>query len=136
MTQLARCCNPVPGDEVKGYITQSSGVSIHRIDCDNIQHATKQKPERIIRAEWGINKSTRFPVNIEIIASNDSQTDKKIVNYIITQEVNVLRHSSQSNQAQSARIYHYNLDVLDKEQLNQLITGLRNIAGIRDVKRA
>jgi GTP pyrophosphokinase len=136
LTQLARCCHPVPGDEVKGYITQSSGVSIHCIDCDNIQHAIKQKPERIINATWGEKKSARFPVNIEIVASNDSQTDKKIVSYIVTQEINVLRHSSQSNHAQSARIYRYNLDVLDKDQLNQLITGLRNIAGIRDVRRA
>ena len=54
LTQLARCCHPIPGDEVKGYITKVSGVSIHRADCKNILRATLQKPERIIDAKWGI----------------------------------------------------------------------------------
>jgi GTP pyrophosphokinase len=135
LTQLARCCHPLPGDEVTGYITQFSGVSIHRADCENILHAAQKKPERIIDAQWGISQSKHFPANIEIVASNDSQTDKQIISYLVTQDLNILRHSSHLNQAQSTRIYRYHLDVLDKTQLSQLITGLRHIPGVRDVKR-
>lgn len=136
LTQLARCCHPIPGDEVKGYITKSSGVSIHRADCDNMIRAIKQKPERIVDAQWGLKKSAHFPANIEIVGANDPQTDKKIVGYIISQDVIVLRHSSIINRTQSTRIYKYHLDVLNKEQLNQLVAGIRSISGVSDVKRA
>ena len=135
LTQLARCCHPIPGDEVKGYITKVSGVSIHRLDCENMQRAIKQKPERIIDATWGIKKSSRFSVTIEIISSNDAQTDKKVVSYIAAQDVSVLRHSSLIDRTLSTRIYRYHLQVTDKERLNRLISGLKSIAGVSGIKR-
>jgi GTP pyrophosphokinase len=135
LTQLARCCRPIPGDEVKGYVTKSTGVSIHRMDCDNLQYAMQHKPERIVDAQWGIKGTTCFPTVIEIISANDAQTDKKIVSYMVSQDAAVQRHSSQINRTQSTRIYQYHILVHDLDQLTQIINGVRSISGVAEVRR-
>lgn len=136
MTQLARCCHPVPGDEIKGYITKLSGVSIHRLDCHNIPIGNEEKTQRVVDAQWGLKKPARFTAQLEIISHNDSQTDNKIVGYIVSQDIPVVNHSSNINRAQCSRIYRYQLHVTDKAQLDQLINGLRSIPGVVHVKRA
>ena len=135
LTQLARCCHPIPGDEVTGYITKSHGISIHRNDCPNLLRFKANKSERVVDAQWGLKKSDRFAVEIDIISHNDPQTDKKIVSYIVAQDVLVTGHSSRINRSESSKTYHYQLRVADLEQLNQLINGLRGISGVKEVLR-
>jgi GTP pyrophosphokinase len=135
LMQLARCCHPIPGDLVKGYITKSTGVSIHRDNCFNFKRISQQKPERIIDARWQIKTPLSFLSAIEITATNNLQTDKKIVNYIVTSDSSVQKHSSFINRSQSIRVYQYMLDVQNLDQLQKLITGLCNIPGVESVKR-
>lgn len=136
LTQLARCCHPIPGDEVAGYITKSQGVSIHRHDCPNMLRFNTIKPERVVEAQWGLKKPDRFAVGIDIISHNDAQTDKKIVSYIIGQDVVVTGHSSRINRSESSKTYQYQLRVTNLEQLNQLMNGLRGVSGVKEVLRA
>src|SRR5690606_38302949 len=67
LVRFSRCCTPVPGDEIIGFITKGRGISIHRQDCPNIEQQLKTNPERFIEVEWEANdESSSYPVDIEI----------------------------------------------------------------------
>ena len=136
LTQLARCCHPVPGDPVRGYITKSSGVSVHRQDCSNIVRTEKAKPERIVSAQWGLKAPQKFPVNIAIISDNDAATDRRIVKFITSQDIPVLSHTSSVNRGECARSYLYKIEVSSKEELDKITTGLVSIPGLRLASRS
>src|SRR5690554_4472413 len=68
VTLLAQCCQPVPGDDIRGYVTQGRGVTIHRSDCDNLLHLEISEPQRVLQVSWGNKPNRTYPVDMLIQA--------------------------------------------------------------------
>ena len=130
--KFSKCCNPVPGDEIIGYITRGRGVSIHRKDCPNIAELDEQ--ERFIDVEWDTSEKAAYPVEIQIIA-----TDRPGLLTDITQKMNDLDLSILSLNARTSKerlvIINMTSEIKDIVQLRELTKRIRKINGVIDVYR-
>ncbi|MCD1125535.1 GTP diphosphokinase [Jinshanibacter sp. LJY008] len=127
MHHIARCCQPIPGDDIVGFITQGRGISIHRSDCDQLNELKNHAPERLVEAVWGDCYSSGYSLVVRVIANDRSGLLRDITTILANEKVNVLSVSSRSDvKKQMAtidmEIELYNLQVLDRvlSRINQL----------------
>src|SRR5690606_31290937 len=90
MTQMAKCCQPLPGEEIVGYITIGRGVTIHRHDCTNLNQLRAEDPNRLVNVEWGSKKAQMYPVEIRIKAWDRTGLLRDITMILANERVNVL----------------------------------------------
>ena len=86
MTHVARCCQPIPGDSITGFITQGRGISIHREDCEQFKELSRRNPERIIDAVWGENYSDGYALTVRITANDRSGLLRDITTIIANEK--------------------------------------------------
>ncbi|KAF7598792.1 MAG: GTP pyrophosphokinase [Candidatus Dactylopiibacterium carminicum] len=134
LTQLARCCKPVPPDSIQGFVTRGRGVSIHRSDCTSFQHIAKQHPERIVPAEWGTQaqqaKERRefFPVDIVLEAHDRSGLLRDISDVFTRDKINVIGVNTVSR---SARAYmRFTIEVSGSEPVQRALQQIREVQGV------
>ncbi len=134
LTRISRCCKPVPGDEIIGYITRGRGVAIHRTDCIHVLRYHSTSPERLIEVRWGQGNEKTYPVGIAVTAYDRSGLLRDISSVLANEGINVLSvetHSiAKSHMAQMNLI----LEVSDLEKLSRIlekITQLPNVVGAR-----
>ncbi|QBH97109.1 GTP diphosphokinase [Limnobaculum zhutongyuii] len=127
MHHIARCCQPIPGDDIVGFITQGRGISIHRSDCDQLNELKNHAPERLVEAVWGDFYSSGYSLVVRVVANDRSGLLRDITTILANEKVNVLSVSSRSDvKKQMAtidmEIELYNLQVLDRvlSRINQL----------------
>lgn len=130
-TSNARCCNPMPGDEIIGYITRGRGATIHRTDCPNVLRV-KEK-ERLIKVDWGKAEDT-FPVSVQIKAYDRQGLVSDITTVISNEGVRLLDLNLKMSQ-QLANIYLI-IEVSGIEQLSRLLTRLENLPNVMEAKRS
>lgn len=134
LTVIAKCCNPVPGDEIIGYITRGRGATIHRQDCPNILRL--QDRERLVRVSWGEPKRT-YPVSIRIKAYDRDGLMRDISNLISNENINMgqvqvdFLHQSKLNLA----VLDLVIDVRDIEQLTRVLTRLETLSNVLEAHR-
>jgi GTP pyrophosphokinase len=128
----AKCCNPIPGDEIVGYITRGRGVAVHTRVCPNVQSLLYQT-ERRIAVEWGGGNAATFPVELLIRAKDRAGLLAEITAVISAAGSNILSLGSRPDR-QNARI-EANLEIADKRQLESIVTNIRKISGIFGVER-
>ncbi|WP_026487501.1 RelA/SpoT family protein [Caldanaerobius polysaccharolyticus] len=133
MIKFAKCCSPVPGDEIVGYVTRGRGVTIHRKDCVNIISSSLDS-NRLVEVEWAINTGNRFPADIQIISQDRYG--------LLTDVTNILSEAKTSVKALNARAGKDNIasisltvEVNTKEDLDRLINKIKLLTGIIDVYR-
>ncbi|MGL5324109.1 MAG: GTP diphosphokinase, partial [Aeromonas sp.] len=97
MTHIARCCQPIPGDAIQGFITMGRGVSIHREDCEQLKELSRRNPERLIDAVWGENYSGGYSLTIRIISNDRSGLLRDITTVLANEKINVMGVRSRSN---------------------------------------
>lgn len=97
MHHIARCCQPIPGDEIIGFITQGRGISIHRSDCDQLNELRSHAPERIIDAVWGESYSSGYSLVVRVMANDRSGLLRDITTILANEKVNVLGVASRSD---------------------------------------
>ncbi len=131
LTQLARCCNPVPGDKIIGYITRSRGVTIHREDCTNVIH--EEEKERLIPVEWGHTDSV-YPVNIQVEAWDRVGLMRDISTLVAEEKVNIAGLSLVSHDDYTVTLY-FTLDTMGLAQLSRLLVKIEGIRGVMSVNR-
>ena len=90
LVRLSRCCNPVPGDQIMGFITRGRGISVHRIDCSNVTSIKKQSPDRLIDVNWNIKKAVNFQVELEVEALDRVKLLKDVSTVISDSGVNII----------------------------------------------
>jgi len=129
LTRMAKCCNPVPGDEIVGYITRGKGITIYRSDCRNIQ--VVDDPERLVRVQWG-NSQRVYPVVIRIEAFDRSGLLRDIAGIIADEGINMLSVSTSTRDDNTATI----IVTLAISGIRQLSSVLSEIEKIRDVMEA
>lgn len=133
LVKLAKCCTPVPGDEIVGFITRGSGVSVHRVDCSNVE-ALKRDPERMIEVEWGESERSVFLVNIQVEALDRAALIADITRVLSEHHVNILSASVTTTRERLA-ISRYVFEMGNSVHLDRVLNAVRRIDGVYDVYR-
>lgn len=133
LVRFAKCCNPVPGDKVIGYITRGRGVSIHRLDCPNVEQYLKE-PERIVEAEWNVTKDAKFDAQINVLANDRTGILMDITNLLGENKISVKAIQGRTTRDRIANI-NLTVEISSTEQLEKIIRKLRKIDSVFDVQR-
>lgn len=134
LVKFSKCCNPVPGDEIIGYITKGRGVSIHRKDCTNVKDLLSEE-ERIIDVEWyKEEKQGSYNVDIEVLSNDRTGLLGDIVREITGQKINIMAVNTKTDKDRIATI-DITVEVKDIEQLNKVLKAIRKVDSVYEVNR-
>ena len=133
LVKLSKCCNPLPGDEIIGYITKGRGVSVHRKDCVNVNELLKEE-NRIIEVQWYNQEKVSYTVEIEVFANDRNGLLADIVQKINDSKAKILGVNARATKERIA-ITEVTLEVDSLESLNKIIRELRRIDSVYDVNR-
>ena len=136
LTQIARCCQPVPGDAISGYVTLGRGVSVHRQDCENLMHLEMNEPERIIDVNWGGKVSQMYPVDIEISAYDRTGLLRDVSLVLADSGVNVVSVSTKSDQSNHRILMQITLEIDSLPKLGRVMNKLTQLHNVATVRRA
>ncbi|HEV2635045.1 MAG TPA: bifunctional (p)ppGpp synthetase/guanosine-3',5'-bis(diphosphate) 3'-pyrophosphohydrolase [Actinocrinis sp.] len=131
--KLARCCTPVPGDEIVGFVTRGSGVSVHRKDCGNIASLMAQ-PERMQQVEWAPTASSVFLVSIQVEALDRARLLSDVTRILSDQHVNILSANVNTSRDRVA-MSRFTFEMGDPKHLGHVLKAVRGIEGVYDVYR-
>ncbi|WP_461029832.1 RelA/SpoT family protein, partial [Streptomyces sparsus] len=131
--KLARCCTPVPGDPIIGFVTRGSGVSVHRADCLNIESLSRE-PERILDVEWAPTQSSVFLVAIQVEALDRSRLLSDVTRVLSDQHVNILSAAVQTSRDRVA-VSRFTFEMGDPKHLGHVLKAVRGVDGVYDVYR-
>ncbi|CAM2870903.1 GTP diphosphokinase [Vibrio diazotrophicus] len=135
MTHLARCCQPIPGDEIKGYITQGRGISVHRSDCEQLEELSHHAPERIIDTVWGAGFMGSYILTLRVEAMERVGLLKDITSLLANEKVKVLTMKSRSDYKRQIVIMDFELEVNNIEILARVSKRLEQVKDVMLVKR-
>ncbi len=135
LTTLANCCNPLPGDEIIGYISRGKGAVIHRADCRNISRYRERDRERLINVNWAGMSQQRYRAPISIIARDRAGLIRDIATVVSDAGVNMTSVSSSVSAGQEVAYISATLEVESIEQMERLFTRLERIKDVRHVER-
>ncbi|MGY4954659.1 RelA/SpoT family protein [Streptomyces nigrescens] len=131
--KLARCCTPVPGDPIIGFVTRGNGVSVHRADCVNVDSLSRQ-PERILEVEWAPTQSSVFLVAIQVEALDRSRLLSDVTRILSDQHVNILSAAVQTSRDRVATS-RFTFEMGDPKHLGHVLKAVRSVEGVYDVYR-
>jgi GTP pyrophosphokinase len=134
-TQVAKCCKPLPGDPIGGYITVGRGVTVHRQDCITFLNLKDSELNRIIEVSWGGHPVSVYPVDIEIEAYDRSGLLRDITQALSSSKSDVLAMNTISNKDENTATMTVTLEISSLEQLARLLAQIRNLPNIIDVRR-
>jgi GTP pyrophosphokinase len=130
LVNLARCCSPMPGDKIVGFVTRGRGVTVHRADCGNLE----QEPDRLIEVTWGtVNQEQRYSVPIEIIAYDREGLMRDISTVIADEKVNMSNVNVSIRQNIATIIV--TMELLNMQQLTRVLTRLGSISNVAEARR-
>jgi GTP pyrophosphokinase len=135
LTQLARCCQPVPGDAIAGYLTRGRGVSIHRRDCTALQRLLARDPDRELPVNWAAAGSSRYEVGVQIHAYDRKWLLKDLTNVLAQSEATIVAIQSSVDSVRGLADVRVTLRVGDFGQLSQLLGRLDAVPGVQDARR-
>ncbi|MEV5439699.1 bifunctional (p)ppGpp synthetase/guanosine-3',5'-bis(diphosphate) 3'-pyrophosphohydrolase [Streptomyces sp. NPDC052682] len=131
--KLARCCTPVPGDPIIGFVTRGNGVSVHRSDCVNVESLSRE-PERILDVEWAPTQSSVFLVAIQVEALDRSRLLSDVTRVLSDQHVNILSAAVQTSRDRVATS-RFTFEMGDPKHLGHVLKAVRGVEGVYDVYR-
>ncbi len=136
--RFSKCCNPVPGDEIVGFVTRGRGVSIHRTDCINMINLPEDERSRIIEAEWQVaendNSSEQYSTEIQIFANNRIGMFADISKVFTEKQIDITSMNVRTSKQGKATII-MTFDIHGTEELNRLTDRIRQIEGVLDIQR-
>ena len=134
LVKLSKCCNPVPGDDIVGYITRGRGVSIHRADCKNLKDLFEDEESRMIDVYWYTEKEAAYNVDIEVFANDRSGLLADIIAQISAAKTKLIAVNCRANKERIA-ITEVTVEVENLEQLNDVLKAIRKVDSVYEVKR-
>lgn len=135
MTHLARCCQPIPGDEISGYITQGRGISVHRRDCEQLGELRIHAPERIIETVWGRGYVGAYILTLRIDAMERTGLLKDIATLLANEKAKVTSMRSRNDTKRHALVIDLDLEVTNLEILSRIQTRIEQLKDVVAVKR-
>lgn len=136
MIRMARCCNPVPGDDIIGFITKGRGISVHRKDCDNLKSLPPQERARFIDVSWDTDNTQdkSFNAELTLIAKDQKSMISSISKICENLDVNISGLNAKANKDETV-VINLNLSIQNKEQMEKIIRSLKNVPGIMEAYR-
>lgn len=135
LTRIARCCKPIPGDNIIGYITQGRGVSIHKSDCNNITASKLGHSNRIIAVNWDEKNPGGYYVDLQVHAFGSEHVLKEITSLLANTKIDLVMLNSNINKTNNMVTVMMTIQINDLLQLTQLLNQIRNLPHVIDVKR-
>ena len=132
--RLSKCCTPVPGDEITGFVTHGHGVSVHRGNCPNLAHFTATQLERMVPVHWAPSDASVFLVAIQVEALDRTRLLSDVTRILSDQHVNILSASVQTTRDRVA-LSRFTFEMGDPKHLGDVLRAVRNIDGVYDVYR-
>ena len=135
LTQLSRCCRPVPPDAISGFVTRGRGVSIHRQDCSTFKQLLARAPERVVLTEWGDRSTSKslFPVDISLMAIDRQGLLRDISEVFSRLKINVTGVKTQSRKGVASM--QFTIEIASTEGLQQALTALLEVKGVTEARR-
>jgi GTP pyrophosphokinase len=133
LTQLARCCKPVPPDPIRGFITRGKGISVHREDCSGLKRLAEAHPERLIDAEWGKGEGS-YTVDVSVTATDRRGLLRDIGDALAREKINVTAVRTQSRD--DVALMRFSFDVANMAQLKRALVQVRGVKGVIRAGRA
>lgn len=134
MSQLARCCKPVAGEAIVGYITRGRGVTIHRRDCNNVLRYRNESPQRLIEVEWGGAEET-YPVDVRIVAVDRHGLLRDITSVLANDKINVIAAQTRSDKHQHLAFMTLTLEIASIADLSRVLDRIGQLPNVVEVKR-
>ena len=131
--RLSKCCTPVPGDDIVGFVTRGNGVSVHRRDCVNFPELAQQE-DRLVEVMWRPSAESVFLVNIQVEALDRARLLSDVARVLSDHHVNILSASSTTNRDRIA-ISRFTFEMADPKHLGAVLKGVRSVEGVFDAKR-
>lgn len=135
LTHMAKCCHPVPGDEITGFISQGRGISVHRSDCYQLANSLNQQPEREIDVEWGIQNKQKYVVSLQILANDRQGLVRDFSTIISNERISILGMESNSDINKHTMKMIIKMEVANQDLLQKLISKLHQLDDVIEVKR-
>ncbi len=132
--RLSKCCTPVPGDAIAGFVTRGNGVSVHRSDCMNLKHLAEAQPERLVNVRWSPREGSVFLVAIQVEALDRPGLLSDVTRVLADQHVNILSASVATSRDRTA-INKFTFEMGDTKHLGHLLRAVRAIDGVFDAYR-
>jgi len=133
MIRFSRCCNPIPGDEIIGYITRGRGVSIHKADCSNVDFVSAEK-DRLVKVEWIKTEELFYPVKIKIVADDRPNLVSDIMLIFSSLKITVSAVNARTDKNNIANI-DVTISITNLDQLQEIIQKIKKIKSVLIVKR-
>ncbi len=135
LSRTGMCCNPIPGQEIIGYVTRGRGVTIHRATCPNLAHMTQKDPDRVVEVSWGQAAEQTHPVQIRVAAYDRSGLLRDIANLLASERINMLdAHATTGNKGHLAQV-EATLQIRDAEQLSRVLARIERLPNVTEVRR-
>ncbi len=135
LTRMAKCCNPVPGDAIVGFITRGQGITVHRQDCPNALRHHGENEERMIEVSWGADAGQLYPVEVEIVAHERSGLLRDITGLFANEKINVLAVNTLTDKQQHVARMTFTIEIPNVEGLSRVLALLDQIPNVMDVRR-
>ncbi|MFC4701646.1 GTP diphosphokinase [Glaciecola siphonariae] len=135
LSTLAKCCQPVAGDDIVGYITLGKGVSVHKDGCPQLENLLKSHPEREIEVTWAFNNATAFSTTLDVQSIDRNGILRDMTTELSNEKIALLGVNSISNKKDGTALIKLSVEVPNASVLSKLIVRLRNIKGVLDIKR-
>jgi guanosine-3',5'-bis(diphosphate) 3'-pyrophosphohydrolase len=132
--RLSKCCTPVPGDPISGFVTRGNGVSVHRNDCVNLEHLLQSQPERLVNVRWSPREGSQFLVAIQVEALDRTGLLSDVTRSISDQHVNILSATVTTTRDRVA-FSKFTFEMGDPKHLGAVLRAVRSIDGVYDVYR-
>ena len=133
MVRLSRCCTPVPGDEIMGFVTRGRGVSVHRTDCANAV-SLRSQADRVIEVEWDNDAPGNYTVSVEVEALDRSKLLRDIADVLSEHHVNILSCTSQTQSDRIARL-RFDFELADPGHLDSILAAVKRVESVYDAAR-
>lgn len=131
MVRFSKCCDPLPGDDVTGYITRGRGISVHRTDCAMLHDID---PERLVEVSWNVKGKHTYPVHIRVICHDKKGLLAEVSNVISGLDINIA-HATVDTTPDHSAICDFQLDVHDLSHLNNVVAALKKLKSVHSVER-
>ena len=135
LVKLARCCTPVPGDEIMGFITRGSGVSVHRFDCVNADDLRRHQMDRVVKVQWLAGASSIFLVNIVVEALDRPGLLSDVTRILSEEHVNILTAAVTTAKDRTA-VLRFTFEMADAIHLDTVLIAVRRVEGVYEVARS
>ncbi|WP_299807867.1 GTP diphosphokinase [uncultured Shewanella sp.] len=135
MSHIAKCCQPVPGDEIFGFITKGRGISVHRADCDQVKELIRAAPERSVDVVWGENYSGGYKIRLSLLANDRSGLLRDLTSVLAAEKTHVMAMSSTSDVKTQTATIELELELYNLDGLSKVLSKINQVDGVIQARR-